>query len=410
MPTTRGIDRGRPTLSGFRRAIVGFLAAAGMAAVAAGAPLPLGDGGIVYPDGADFNGDKATDTIVLLPYGDGERGEGGIAGNCTIGEVQIHSGTTGQVIVRFLASTCDDAFGSSVSIIRDLNADGNDDLIIGAPLNGTGRAYVFFGPFGTGTGTQEIYADAADMQFFGPAGFERLGERVGSVSDITGDGVPDLRIRGRATSGTGSLIRTFFVSGTDGFPLFVSRGSTPFNPWLRPQADVDDDGDVDTDDLAIVAGNQGMSGPAVTIWDGDVNNDDAVNAADLTIVQNGQGINQFAPIDIGTDPDVGGDWGIWVCPPTIASNYWCVPNCWDFDLYLPINVDPLCLPLICQAWCGFTIVDHGAPLMPFETYSKPYVSSSRMSRGRCWRAPIASSASAAMTDRRSSSFRCGTAR
>lgn len=83
-----------------------------------------GDDGIVYPDEADFNGDTASDTLVLLPLGDPEGGEGGIAGDCAIGEVHIHSGTTGQVITRFVASTCDDHFGAAISIVRDLNGDG----------------------------------------------------------------------------------------------------------------------------------------------------------------------------------------------------------------------------------------------------------------------------------------------
>lgn len=371
MPTIRGNARGEAAIRPLVLSLITIAAVVGLSALAA--LSPLGDDGFVYPDEADFDSDKSMDTIVLLPEGDGQEGEGGIAGNCTIGEVRIVSGTTGQTITRFVASTCDDSFGSAVSIIRDVDFDGNDDLIVGAPLNGAGRAYVFRGPFGTGTGTQVIYAHEADLEFFAPPDVERFGERVGMTTDLDGDGVPDLRIRGRATSGTGSLVRTFFVSGTDGFPLFVVAGSSPFNPWLRPQADVDDDGDVDAADLAKVVLNQGMSGPAVTIFDGDVNNDDQVNGTDVAIVQAALGISQLGPITIGTDPDVGGDWGVWICPPTPTPGYWCAPNCWDFDLHLPDNVDPLCLPLICQAWCGVDIIDHGAPLMPFETYAKPYV-------------------------------------
>jgi hypothetical protein len=56
----------------------------------------------------------------------------------------------------------------------------------------------------------------------------------------------------------------------------------------------------------------------------------------------------------------------------MAIDMHCVTNCWSHSMWLPENVDPLCRPLVCQAWCGFSVEDHGEELMPFETYS-PYV-------------------------------------
>ncbi|MFO0829175.1 MAG: dockerin type I domain-containing protein [Phycisphaerales bacterium] len=312
-------------------------------------PMPVGGGeGIVYPDETDLDGDSLSDTIVLLPAGDPNDGN-----DCAIGEVRIVSGSTGQVITRFVASRCDDAFGSSVAIIHDLDGDGNDDLIIGAPLNGTGRAYVFLGPFGAGSGTQVILADDADMVFAPPGGIDHFGDRVGAVADLDGDGVADLRIRAKE----GTAIRTFIVSGVDGSPLFRVDGSSPFSPWTRPQSDVDDDGDVDANDLAVANSHLGQSGSSVGIFQGDVNGSHSVTSVDISIITGHQGVNQFGSLTMGTKPWLGGGWGIWICPQVIPPNFHCVLNCWGIQIYLPANVGPLCDHLLCpmDSWCGYAI-------------------------------------------------------
>lgn len=81
------------------------------------------------------------------------------------------------------------SFGASVASAGDVNEDGFDDVIVGAPLYGSGgnrpgRAYVFFGG---------AVPDAVPDRVFNEIGFsDQLGSVVGSAGDVNGDGHPDV--------------------------------------------------------------------------------------------------------------------------------------------------------------------------------------------------------------------------
>jgi hypothetical protein len=96
-----------------------------------------------------------------------------------------------------------DRSGSSVSSAGDINGDGIDDIIIGAPLadaNGnftSGESYVVFGSVGVGSGG---VLDPSNLN--GSNGFvvngvdtsDGLGNAVSSAGDVNGDGISDLLI------------------------------------------------------------------------------------------------------------------------------------------------------------------------------------------------------------------------
>jgi protein-arginine deiminase len=337
----------------------------------AGDPPPL-PGDIVAEDADDFDGDHVPDDVTASPFG-----AGGVAG-CLPGEVYVSSGTDGELIVRFRGRTCNDQFGHGLAIIRDFNLDGFEDLLIGAPGDEDGHAFGFLGPFRCPSCAVQLDAEDADFVFFSPnnATYD-FGERVSPVSDLNGDGIPELRFRAWFESAPGvEQSRTYIASGVDGFPLLVVTGNAPFDPWATQTGDVDGDGDVDQLDLDLILDNQGMTSGA-TAFDGDVDGDQDVDMADHTAALGFFGDNRFdAFVGIG-HPETGGEGPggggpVWICQTPTPSSLHCVTNCWGYTMELPGNVDPLCEMVTCQAWCGFSLEDHGQSIMPIDSYNDIY--------------------------------------
>lgn len=137
-----------------------------------------------------------------------------------------------------------DRSGAAVSGAGDVNGDGVDDLIIGAPQNTSGnetpgRSYVVFGSTeGFASPFQLSTLDGAHgFRIDGENAFDRAGFSVGAAGDVDNDGVDDLIIGApfhspdeftRAFAG-----RSYIVFGrTDGFPgtvqLFALNGFRGF--------------------------------------------------------------------------------------------------------------------------------------------------------------------------------------
>jgi hypothetical protein len=134
------------------------------------------------------------------------------------------------------------SFGASVASAGDVNEDGFDDVIVGAPLYGNrpGRVYVFFGG---------AVPDAVPDRVFNGIGFnDQLGSVVGSAGDVNGDGHPDVFASAQANSasalGAGAIYVWF------GGPVFdttsdLSLFGSAVNENLMNAAnagDVNDDG------------------------------------------------------------------------------------------------------------------------------------------------------------------------
>ncbi len=158
--------------------------------------------GFSVSSAGDVNGDGFDDLIVGAPYGDdggGYAGEAyvvfGKASGFGIVDLTSLTATQGFIIQGDVAS---DRAGWSVSSAGDVNGDGFDDLIVGAPFgddggNLAGEAYVVFGK-ASGLGTVDLTTLTATQGFIiqGDAANDLAGRSVSSAGDVNGDGFDDL--------------------------------------------------------------------------------------------------------------------------------------------------------------------------------------------------------------------------
>jgi hypothetical protein len=92
-----------------------------------------------------------------------------------------------------------DAAGNSVAGVGDVNQDGHNDVMVGAPHNannawggGIGEAYIVLGPFTNGQSTDLGNTDVIRMT--GPTAEDWTGATVASAGDLNGDDIPDVLI------------------------------------------------------------------------------------------------------------------------------------------------------------------------------------------------------------------------
>lgn len=154
---------------------------------ATGALLGTGIG-----NAGDVNGDGYADAIVGAPgASNGQAGEG-IA--------YVHYGDAAGLSmppsVTLEANSAGAAFGTSVASAGDVNGDGYADVVVGAPLNGSGRAYLYLGSAG-GLSTSPANTLSGGSLF---------GSSVATAGDVDHDGYSDVII-GAPGSGEAYVFR-----------------------------------------------------------------------------------------------------------------------------------------------------------------------------------------------------------
>jgi Ca2+-binding RTX toxin-like protein len=231
----------------------------------------------------DFNGDGIDDLIIgaYNSYANGNESgasylvfghTGGFAANLNLSSLNGNDG------FQISGESAWDLFGVAVSSAGDVNGDGFNDLIVGAPVadpNGiaSGASYVIFGKAAGFTSNLNLAElDGTNgFQINGEAEDDRSGLAVDSAGDLNGDGYDDLII-GASLSGpngpysgasyvvfgkAGGFDPSFELSALDGSTGFKINGDGGHYNSGRSVASAGDfDGD-GYDDLII--GAQGVS-------------------------------------------------------------------------------------------------------------------------------------------------------
>ena len=118
----------------------------------------------------------------------------------------------------FVGEGAADNAGYSVSSAGDVDGDGLDDILVGAPTNGEGKTYLILGA-SLGS-TSRIDLSLADYSFVGRYNDDRVGHSVSSAGDVDGDGLDDILVgANHVDEGYSNAGKTYLILG-------ASLGST----------------------------------------------------------------------------------------------------------------------------------------------------------------------------------------
>lgn len=147
----------------------------------------------------DFNGDGFDDLVIGGPgaEGSGLKGKVYLVCGCQFltNPVNLDNVGAGVTGVTYIGAVNDFA-GRVAAYAGDINRDGLDEVLVGAPNAGSGRAYLLGGQgFVASPASLEGIAAAADgIIFEGISPEDHAGLAVFTAGDVTGDGLDDLLI------------------------------------------------------------------------------------------------------------------------------------------------------------------------------------------------------------------------
>ncbi|MBA3301000.1 MAG: FG-GAP repeat protein, partial [Thermoleophilaceae bacterium] len=198
------------------------------------------DTGWVVSSAGDVNGDRRDDLIIGARRADAAgRADAGTAyvvfGRTDLGEVDLAKLGSGGFAIA--GAGAGDTAGFAVSGAGDVNGDGLDDVLVGAPQadpgdrSNAGAAYVVFGKASADPVDLAVLG-AGGISIAGAAGADETGFAVGRAGDLNGDsradvvvGAPAADPNGRYKAGTAWVI----FGGSDAAALdLASLGSRGF--------------------------------------------------------------------------------------------------------------------------------------------------------------------------------------
>ena len=269
--------------------------------------------GFAVAGAGDVNGDGFADMVFGAPLADAGGEDSGRA-YVVFGGPGLKSGSLTDIAAGMTGFILDgvqgrDYAGTSVARGGDVDADGYDDFMVGAPGanphgGDSGRAYVVFGdPSATSGSLSAISFGDGGFALDGEAGDDYCSFSVSAAGDVNGDGHADVITGSRGNDGKGDDAgRSYVVFGGD----FTNVDFQPFSP-----------GPDKIDGTAMgetLVGGRG--GDLITVKGKDVvyggAGDDDLHAEDLEFVRvdGGAGVDTFyligggQTLDLSARPDL----------------------------------------------------------------------------------------------------------
>jgi hypothetical protein len=234
-----GVNNGSGAVYLFHGPVSGDLSTTDADAVLTGEAIGDAAGGAITPAG-DVDGDGITDLLVGAPTAS-YRGNDAGAAYLLLGP--ISSGSLSSAQRRFAGETIEDQAATRIAAGGDVDGDGKDDLLIGAPYAeraSQGAAYLIL----DAADGASIGLENADLILRGEVSGDQAGFGVAVGGDLNGDGLADMVVGAPLAGGYG---RVHVIYG-DASPA----------------------GSLDSDDATISGRANGDRAGHVLAWVGDV--------------------------------------------------------------------------------------------------------------------------------------------